>query len=189
MNVYDFDNTIYDGESALDFFFAYVMVNPKLVKLIPKVLRALMLYTMGKVTIEDAMKKYAPYIKKYYCEYDRWDEFTAEFWDKRMGKIKPFYDKIRRDDDIILTASPDLTMSEIGKRLSMKNIICSHIDPESGEVTRLCMRENKIKYFSEKYPDAKIENFYTDSIKNDGFIAQRAEHIFVVKKNKITQIK
>ena len=51
MNVYDFDNTIYDGESALDFFFDYVKVNPALVKMIPKVLRALALYAGGRVTI------------------------------------------------------------------------------------------------------------------------------------------
>ena len=93
MNVYDFDNTIYDGESALDFFFDYVKVNPALVKMIPKVLRALALYAGGRVTIEDAMKKYAPYVKKYYCEYDKWEEFTERFWDKRMDKIKPFYKK------------------------------------------------------------------------------------------------
>lgn len=189
MNVYDFDNTIYDGESPMDFFFAYVRVNPRLIKLIPKVLKAITLYTMGKVTIEDAMKKYAPYIKKYYCEYDGWNEFTVKFWDKRMNKIKPFYAEIRREDDVILTASPDLTMNEIARRLNMKNIICSHIDPVSGEITKPCMRENKIKYFFEQYPNAKIENFYTDSIKNDGFIAQKAEHIFIVKRNRITQIK
>lgn len=189
MNVYDFDNTIYDGESALDFFFEYVKVNPALVKMIPKVLRALSLYAGGRVTIEDAMKKYAPYVKKYYCEYDKWEEFTERFWDKRMDKIKPFYKKIQRGDDVILTASPELTIGEICRRLGIENYICSHIDDETGQITRLCMRENKIKYFYERYPDAEIENFYTDSIKNDGFFAEKAKNVYLVKGDKITKIK
>ena len=51
------------------------------------------------------------------------------------------------------------------------------------------MRENKIKYFYERYPDAKIENFYTDSIKNDGFFAENAVNVYLVKGNKIIKIK
>ena len=189
MNVYDFDNTIYDGESALDFFFAYVRVKPNMMLLIPKVLRAMTLYSMGKVTIEDAMKKYAPDIKKYYCQYDNWQQFTVDFWDKRMDKIKPFYETIRKDDDLILSASPELTIKEICSRLGIRHYVCSVIDDDTGEVTRLCMRQNKIKYFREFYPDAHIDNFYTDSIENDGFFAELAEHVFLVKKDKITQIK
>ena len=37
MNVYDFDNTIYRGESVLHFFFFYIKKTPYLIKYIPKV--------------------------------------------------------------------------------------------------------------------------------------------------------
>ena len=35
MNVYDFDNTIYDGESAVDFFMFCLGKDIKLIKLLP----------------------------------------------------------------------------------------------------------------------------------------------------------
>ena len=52
MNVYDFDNTIYDGESVLDLFFFYVKKDPYLIRYIPKVFYALAKYKAGKLTVE-----------------------------------------------------------------------------------------------------------------------------------------
>ena len=48
MNVYDFDDTIYDGESCLDFFFYYIRKTPYLIKYIPRALYAVLRYKMGK---------------------------------------------------------------------------------------------------------------------------------------------
>ena len=44
MNVYDFDNTIYDGESSLALFWFYIKKMPHLVKYYPKVLKAMYNY-------------------------------------------------------------------------------------------------------------------------------------------------
>ncbi len=142
MNIYDFDNTIYDGESVWDFFISYIKVNPSFVRFIPRVIYAFAKYKLGKLTVDQMIKNYAPVIKKCYCEYDKWEEFTVKFWDEHMHKIKPFYFNVRKDDDVILTASPDLTIKEIAKRLNIRNIVCSVVDNETGEVTRLCMRQN-----------------------------------------------
>lgn len=189
MNVYDFDNTIYDGESAIDFFFSYIKQNPSMMRFIPKVLFALVKYKLGKITIEKMMRDYAPLIKKIFCECEKREEFVSQFWDSHMHKIKSFYNDVRKDDDIILTASPDTTMNEITKRLGIKNLVCSKIDEDTGEMTRLCMRQNKITALFEDFGDIEIDDFYTDSIKNDGFIAEKAKHIYIVKGQKITKLR
>ena len=36
MNVFDFDNTIYDGETLIDFAMHYVRTDPKIWKYVPK---------------------------------------------------------------------------------------------------------------------------------------------------------
>ena len=189
MNVYDFDNTIYDGESAIDFFFCYIKLNPSMIRFLPKVLFAMVKYKLGKITIEKMMSDYAPLIKKIFCECENREEFVSQFWDTHMHKIKSFYSDVRRDDDILLTASPDITMNEIAKRLGIKNLVCSKIDNETGEMTRLCMRQNKITAFFEEYGDAEIDDFYTDSMKNDGFIAEKAKHVYLVKGERIKKIR
>lgn len=169
MNIYDFDDTIYDGESALDFFLAYVKEHPAMVRLVPKVVIGVLKYKLGKVTIEKMMSDYAPIIKKVVCDSDDTERFICEFWDNHMTKIKPFYEQVRKDDDIIVTASPDLTIREIADRIGVKNIVCTKIDKVTGDITRLCLRENKIRALREDFGDIEIDDFYTDSIKNDGF--------------------
>ena len=80
-------------------------------------------------------------------------------------------------------------MKEIAKRLGIRNLVCSRIDEETGEVTRLCMRQNKILALREDFGDVEIDDFYTDSMKNDGFFAEHAKRVFLVKGNKIKRIK
>lgn len=190
MNVYDFDNTIYDGESIWDFFKSYIRVNPSFVRYMPRVIFAFAKYKLGKLTVEQMLRDYAPVIKKCYCDYGNWEEFTVKFWDEHMHKIKDFYSDIRRDDDVILTASPDITMREISNRLGIKYCVCSTVDHDTGEITRLCMRQNKITALKEEFgEDVCIDDFYTDSIANDGFFAEHAKRVFLVKGDKLTRIK
>ena len=189
MNVYDFDNTIYRGESALDFFFFYVKKTPRLVRYIPKVLYAIFKYERGNMTVEAALAEYASFVEDYLRDVEDLGADAAEFWDGHMHKIKPFYKELQREDDVIVTASPENTMQEICRRLGVKHVVGSIIDEETGKITRLCMRSQKIPAFLEAFPDAHVENFYTDSPKNDAPLIDMAEHAFAVKGNKITQIK
>ena len=53
----------------------------------------------------------------------------------------------------------------------------------------MCLKTNKVKAFFEEYPDCEIENFYTDSPENDKPLMDIAKHAFVVKGDKITQVK
>ncbi len=189
MNVYDFDNTIYNGESVLHFFFFYIKKTPYLLKYIPKVFYALFKYKAGKITVEKALEEYAPFVEDYFKNISDIRADSVEFWDKHMHNIKPFYKEIQREDDVIVTASPESTMQEICKRLGIKHCVGSIIDEESGKIHRLCMRSRKVPAFFEAFPDAHIDNFYTDSPKNDAPLIEIADHAFVVKGNKITQIK
>lgn len=189
MNVYDFDNTIYDGESVLHFFFYYIKKTPYLLKYIPKVFYALVKYKAGKVTVEQALEKYAPFVEEYFKKIPDIRKDAAEFWDLHMDRIKPFYKDIQEEDDVIVTASPECTMEEICKRLGIKHCVGSIINEESGKIERLCMRSRKVPAFLEAFPDAEIENFYTDSPKNDAPLIELAKNAYCVKGNKIIKIK
>lgn len=189
MNVYDFDNTIYDGESILDLFFFYVRRDPYLIRYLPKVFRALAKYKAGKITVEQAIERYAPFVEDYFRKIPDFNADAVTFWDSHMKNIKPFYAKLQREDDVIVTASPELSMRVICQRLNVKHCVGSIIDEETGRITRLCMRSRKVPAFLEAFPDAHIDNFYTDSPKNDAPLIEMADHAFVVKGNKIKQIK
>ena len=189
MNVYDFDNTIYKVESVLHLFFFYVKRDPWLMRYIPKVFHALMKYKLGKVTVEDALGTYAPFVEDYFKNIKDIHADAVEFWDKHEKNIKPFYKEIQKEDDVIVTASPENVTSEICARLGIKYCVGSLIDEKTGKITRLCMRSHKIPAFLEAFPDAEIDNFYTDSPKNDAPLIHMAKHAFVINGDKIKQIK
>ena len=189
MNVYDFDDTIYDGESCLDFFFYYIKKTPYLIKYLPRALYAVLRYKLGKVTVEQALEKYAPMVEEYLAGIEDIEADCEDFWDKHIHKIRPFYKDIQREDDIIVTGSPEISVKVICRRLGIQQYVGSLIDPDTGKITRLCMRSNEIPAFLSAYPDVHIENFYTDSQKNDKSLIDMAEHAFLVKGNRIIQIK
>lgn len=189
MNVYDFDNTIYDGESCLHLFFYFVRKDTSLIRFIPKVVNAFAQYKKGNITIEKALEKYAPSIEEYLGNHPGLLSDTSEFWDKHIKNIKSFYADIQRPDDLIITASPEDSMKEICLRLGIKNFIGTRIESDTGKITRLCMRENKVKAFFDAYPEGKIDSFYTDSPENDGPLIEISQSAYVVSKNTITKIK
>lgn len=188
MNVYDFDNTIYDGESCFDLFKFYMKKDPSLILLFPMVAKAFAKYKKGEISLNEMISKYAPMAEAKIKKIDFVNE-PKEFWDKHINKIKPFYKEIQKEDDLIITASPDFHIAEIAKRLGIKNCLTSVVDQSTGKIEFACIRENKITAFKEAYGDMEIENFYTDSPENDAPLIAFAKHAFVVKKNKITQVK
>ncbi len=117
MNVYDFDNTIYDGESVVDFFFFYLKKDKSLLKYFPSLMVALMKYKKGKVTIEDALSKYGEIVTAYYRKNPTLAEDMTAFWDSHMHKIKPFYKEIQTEDDLIISGSPEFSLAIICEKL------------------------------------------------------------------------
>lgn len=189
MNVYDFDNTIYDGESCFDLFLYFIKKKPSLVLLLPKVILAFAKYKRGKVTVDGFLKQYAPKIGEMFKNIPDLEKEMSNFWDTHTKKVKPFYNQMKKEDDLIITASPDFSVKEICERLGIKHYLATKVDPETGEILHFNLREMKMKAFFEEYPDCRIEEFYTDSPQNDKPLIDIAERAFVVKKNKITRIK
>ena len=189
MNVYDFDNTIYDGESTFDFFVYCVGKHPSLLRFLPKVMVVVARYKMCRISKNELLELVAEHQREFLKIAGDMEKLTKGFWDKNIHKIKSFYKDVQKEDDLILTASPELTIKEIAKRLGIKNIVCSKIADETGYVTRICMRQNKILALKEDFGDVEIDDFYTDSIKNDGFLAEYAKRVFLVEGDRITQIK
>ncbi len=188
MNVYDFDNTIYDGESVLDLFKFYIKKDPALLKEVPWVTKAAIRYKSGKMTLDEALDTYKDRVEELSKTIENIEKNVCEFWDKNCVKIKPFYLKQRKEDDVIVSACLDIMMVEVCKRLGVNNYIASETDLENHKLVSFCFRENKVKAFKAKYPDAVIENFYTDSL-NDQPLIDLAKNAYLVKGNRITKIK
>ena len=66
MNVYDFDNTIYDGESALDFFWYCLKKKPVLLKVLFPILFDLIKYKSCRMSEEEFKNRGAYYTESFF---------------------------------------------------------------------------------------------------------------------------
>lgn len=190
MNAYDFDDTIYEGQSAVDFLLDYIKSNPKLMAALPSIVKTVVLYKRQKIVLDEFLEKYAQTCQEYF-ERNHVDlrDFVKDFWDKNEHKVKSFYSEIQREDDLIITASPRFLMEEICNRLGVKNLIASEFNPTTGETGRACFREEKLSLFHENFPEIEtLEAFYTDSL-NDKFMFPISQKVFLVDGEEIKRIK
>lgn len=188
MNVYDFDNTIYRGESAVDLFQYYLKRDKSLLRYAPEVASALLRYKRGKIGIDEALSVYGARVSAYFRTIPDFDADLKHFWDTHMHKIKPFYARLHQPDDVILSASPERVLTEVCRRIGIVHCIGTQMDEETGRITRFCFRENKVGCLLDRFPNAKVDHFYTDSF-NDQPIIDLAEHAFLVKGDRIKQLK
>lgn len=186
MNVYDFDNTIYDGESVVDFYLFLLKKNPGLISFLPKMMWMLLRYKACRISEEELFSEAQRYAIKL-LTYVKDKNVIVEFWDKNQKKIKDFYLKQRREDDVVLSASCNVLIDEMCKRLGIKTVISSEVDIKSGEILQVCFRGKKPEIFRRYFPDILIDNFYTDSL-NDSPMFELARHIYLVKGNKVKEM-
>lgn len=188
MNVFDFDNTIYDGESFVDLFIMVLGKDPSLLRYVPTMISGVVQYKAGTLRLETALERYSKPFEDYIATLPDIDALVDEFWDKHMHKIKPFYEDVRSDDDLVISASPQIVVEEVCRRLGIKRCIGTRFDRETGKLGRVCFRENKIAAFREEFPDAHIGTLYTDSM-HDKPLMDISDSVYFVKGNKINKLK
>ena len=191
--VFDFDGTIYDGESLFDLYLYSARHDPKVFRYIAPVLRYAVKYKLGRATLEQMEYGVGKMTEGYLTELSRSkrvasvEQLVDDFWDRYYARIKPWYQP--ESDDVIITASFDLTVGEACRRLGVRNLVASEVDVETMRVTYLNFNTNKARRFRELYgPDAVVDEFYTDS-KFDQPMIDMARHAFMVKGDTITQVK
>lgn len=186
MRVLDFDNTIYNGESVVDFYLFSIKYNPRVIKYFFIVMYHACMYKLGKTTMESLERVIRKHASGYLSSFGDIDAVTKDFWDKYMKKIKPWY--IPEKDDIIITASFNITMDELFRRLGLTDSLCSVFNRDSMQTEYINFSANKPIKFREKFGNSEIDEFYTDS-KFDIPMIEMSKKAYLVKKNNITRIK
>jgi putative flippase GtrA len=180
MNVYDFDHTIYRGDSSLDFFRFVLRRRPYLIVLLPLQFWSIILYLFRRVSKEAMKEVFFRFIRFIPLE-----AMIIRFWQKNIRKIKPWYLNQKLDGDLIISASPEFLLDPVVRGYLRCALIASKIDPKTGSYRgKNCLGEEKVRRFREIYPDAEINRFYSDSYSDVPF-AGLAGQSFMVKGNSI----
>lgn len=181
MNAYDFDETIYDGDSTFDFFVhcfrRFPAVRRFSLSLIAPGARFLC-RRLDKTLWKQTFFGFLAHVPEIELE-------VLLFWDRNERFIKPLYLRRKRPDDLIISASPEFLLRPIVSRLGLKSLISSCVDPHTGQYTGLnCHGEEKLRRLREQMPGAVIDTFYSDS-KSDAPLAKAARNAVLVKGGKL----
>ncbi|MBQ7573932.1 MAG: HAD-IB family phosphatase [Clostridia bacterium] len=179
MNVYDFDKTIYSGDSTANFYKHCLKKYKSILKTVPGMLFAFLLYNLNIYTLTQFKEKMYKFLT---CVPDI-DKEVELFWNKNMQKIKPYYLSQKRDDDVIISASPEFLLIPICEKLGVGKLMASRVDKHTGKYEgENCRDTEKVRRFYEWDSHAKIDTFYSDSL-SDTPLANEAEKAFIVSKN------
>ncbi len=181
MNGYDFDDTIFKGNSLRRFYFYCLVRLPYLLLYLPVQIIAVLLRAVRILNKNAFLCVLEWFIVFVPCK----RKFIEKFWNKNFKRIKQWYFEAKRDDDLILSASPEYLVEVACKRLGVK-CVASKVDMKSGRTFgKHCHGKTKIDFYRSNFGDMPLETFYSDSM-TDAPMMKLAKRGYLVKGDKIT---
>lgn len=181
-NSFDFDKTIYRSDSTADFYFYTICRHPTALLELPVTMWYFILYKLGKRT----KTQFKEVMYRFLRHTGGTEALVEKFWDKKQNGIKKWYLDMKRDDDLIISASPEFLLKPICSRLGVR-LIASRVDPDTGKYDGLnCWGDEKVKRLNTQYPNSHILSFYSDSY-SDTPMAEIADNAFLVKGDNLSE--
>lgn len=183
MNVYDWDGTIYKGDSTVDFVFYLYTHYPKTLCNLPRTL----FYGLGyalKLTPNLKFKENLYHMFTYVKDIDK---VTDEFTSSHLNHVKKWYLDSQKEDDVVISASPEFLISSFCEKVNIHTAMASRVEKTTGKYNGLnCHGEEKVKRFYERFPSGVIDEFYSDSL-SDTPLAKISHKAYIVKNNDRTE--
>lgn len=180
MNVFDFDGTIYDGDSTVDFFWFALKRKPSLIRYLPKQAFGFLLYGIKRISKTELKEYFLSFLAGVDAE-----SLAEEFWNRKHSNIYPWYPEQQQPNDIVISASPEFLLKPICRRLGIHRLIASKVDVRTGKFSgENCRGQEKVQRLAEEYQITHIDHFYSDS-QADLPLAQLAEQAYLIVKGSI----
>lgn len=182
-NIYDFDKTIYNGDSTLNFYFFCLRKKISLIFLFPIQFLYFLLYKLRIIKKARFKEKFFIFLK-----YIKDIDYLVElFWKENFKNIKEWFITDKSVNKIIISASPEFLLLPLINKLNVIDIIATKVDKFNGKfISKNCYGEEKVRRLNCKYKDYYINNFYSDS-QSDIYIAKISKNSYLVKGNHIVK--
>ncbi|MBQ7545451.1 MAG: haloacid dehalogenase-like hydrolase [Clostridia bacterium] len=178
MNVYDFDKTIFVGDTEDRFFdFMFKQKGFRHYKPIWHFWNTLNKLGLMKKTRSRELQY--SFLKKI----DRMGNLDAQikaYWDEIEQYMMPWYDKVKRPDDVIASGTPRFILEPIVKKLGIGGLVATEMDTRTGKIDGdFAVGEFKVVNFRNQYGLDCIDKFYSDAW-SDHFLAEYAKEAYIV---------
>lgn len=186
INMYDFDDTIYSGDSSVDFIkYCYKKGYIKFNNIL-KIMGSFIIYFFGVIDIT----QFKEVLFSFLNNVNDGERVVSEFWDEHYKNIKKFYLDKNHENDIINSASPYFLLKPACEMLGVKDLIASDVNIKNGKNKgKNNSKDVKVKNLYKKYKDCVVEECYSDNPFNDKFILELANKAYVVKGEELIDYK
>ena len=175
LDVYDFDKTIYAGDSSIDFWKFCLRHSPHMILRVPVILWSFFLYLLGVRTKVQCKETFFGFLSGI----PDVGVLVQKFWETAEKKIRPWFLAGVDSRTLIISASPEFLLRPVAEKLGVR-LIASDVDPATGKfLSGNCYGAEKLRRFSAAFPDAVIGKFYSDSA-SDAPLAAIAQQAFRV---------
>lgn len=185
IDVYDFDGTIYDGDSTADFVLFCLRRHPDMVKSLPAIAGAALSLAMKKSSLTQFKSAlFGQMVRRMDLEAEA-DAFWKDM--KTRAKLGPWFFDTPRDLPIVIaSASPEFELRHAAKILGVETLIGTQCDTKTGQLIGLnCKGAQKIDRIREVMGDFEVRAMYTDDAKADGPLLAIAGERYIVTRGKV----
>lgn len=181
MNTYDFDETIYIRDSSVAFYTYCLKHYPSAVlRTVPRTLFMGVKKALGRINMTALKEQLFSFVR-----YIDAESVVEDFWNEKFDGVGEWYLQQKKDDDIIISASPEFLLQPVADRLGVR-LIATRMDSKTGQIEgQNCHDVEKVRRFREQYPGAHTECFYSDSL-SDSPMAELADRAFLVARGKLS---
>lgn len=177
MNGYDFDKTIYNGDSFVHFYFYTIIKKPYLaIFFLPQMFCGLLF--LLRLINKKHLKQLLMFNLRFFKDKEK---LLNSFWEKKLKNIKKWYLSQKRDDDIIISASPEFLVASACKKLGLKYVFGTDTNINNGKITgKNCWGQEKVVRFEKEFgKDLILKTFYSDSLSDMPMMKKSEKGIFV----------
>ena len=153
LKVYDFDKTIYKGDSSIDFFLFMLKKYPISFFILPITIIYFILYKfkiISKIKFKEKFFSIVKFSKNI-------DKDIQLFCDSNINKIYNWYRLQMTSSDIVISASPEFLVKKVCEKLVNQKVIASVVDKKTGKfISKNCYGDEKVNRLKKEFSRIKI---------------------------------
>ena len=163
LDIYDFDHTIVSVDSGTRFVIYCFLRYPWTLITLPIVAVGGLLTAIGVIGFTQFKQRCYTFVRLIPLE-----KAVRGFWDIFEKRVFPWWYEEKEREFVVISASPDFLLEEAKGRLGIENLISTRHNAKTGRIIGdNCRDEEKVRRLYEEFPDCKIVDVYSDSLKHD----------------------
>lgn len=186
LDVYDFDGTLYSGDSSVDFWRFCVARQPALLRYLPCQLWGALGMKLHVLSPEKGKSLFFSFLRGVHLSEQR----VMAFWEKNRNRLVRWFCPQPDAATVVISASPAFLLERVCAQMGVQTVIATDMDSATGCIRGCnCKGKEKVRRLYECFgEDCVVRSMYTDSMRADRPLLLLAERRFLVKKGQASPL-